>query len=87
MTALDQYADPDALAERLEYLDEHSWLVDDPALRLPTDDELREALERVYGMEHHPKREVVWDKAYAVGHSDGCARVAREYAERAELLK
>ncbi|KQR40764.1 hypothetical protein [Deinococcus sp. Leaf326] len=87
MTALDQYTDSHALAERLEYLDEHSWLVDSPDLQLPSDDELRDALERVHGMEHHPKREVVWNKAYERGHSDGCARIAREYAERAELLQ
>lgn len=87
MTTLDQYADPETLAERLEHLDEHSWLSDDPALQLPDDDELREALERVHGMENHPKREVVWDRAYERGHSDGCARIAREYAEQAELLK
>lgn len=53
MTALDQYADPEALAERLE---------------------------------HHPRRETIWDRAYELGHSDGCARIAREYAQMAELL-
>lgn len=80
MSKLDTITDPAELAVFLEECDaayeEWDYTGFNP---LPSDEHLRAALERVHRTGGHPLREQVWDEAYLKGHSDGVARIAREY--------
>lgn len=88
MSTLDLFHDADALADHLEACDSayENWsgIGDCP---LPEDSAIRAALERVHSLTNHPRRQEVWDEAYQDGHSDGCGRIAREYASIARWLK
>lgn len=48
---------------------------------------LRLKLEADYAMESHPKRELVWSKAWEHGHATGFADVEFWYSELVELVK
>lgn len=47
---------------------------------------LRRRLEDEYGMKRHPKREVLWNKAWEHGHACGESEVANWYGELFELV-
>lgn len=46
----------------------------------------KEALEEEYGLQDHPKKDDVWNKAWEDGHSGGWASIYYEYEELAELV-
>lgn len=46
----------------------------------------KEALETVYGLQNHPKRDGIWLKAWDTGHSSGLTEVLSEYDEIAALV-
>ncbi len=50
------------------------------------EDELRASLEEEYGTEFHPKRSLLWSKAWEHGHSSGEADVRFWYGEMSELI-
>jgi hypothetical protein len=50
-------------------------------------DALRERLEKENGLAEHPRREMLWNKAWEHGHSAGLADVEYYYDDMAELLK
>ena len=60
----------------LEYIKEEARLVL----------ELRSDLEADHGLTKHPKRELLWKKAWEHGHSSGFAEVSLYYGDFAELL-
>jgi len=64
-----------------------NWSDADDAPDLNSDEELREALERIHETAGHPKASAMWDQAYLKGHHDGCGRIAREYADIAQWVK
>lgn len=47
---------------------------------------LRRCLEDKYGMEKHPKREVLWSMAWKHGHAYGESEVSHWYGELSELV-
>jgi predicted aminopeptidase len=49
-------------------------------------EEMRSRLEKEYGLTEHPKRELLWDKAWDRGHSAGYDEVELVYGDLAELL-
>ena len=57
------------------------------AERREAEDALRKRLERDHGMTTHPKRDLLWSKAWEHGHSDGLSQVEIWYDDLAELLE
>jgi hypothetical protein len=49
--------------------------------------DFRDQLERSYGVEKHPKRDLLWAKAWELGHSSGLEDVEFYYADLVELIK
>jgi len=47
----------------------------------------REALEKEYGMQNHPKKDKIWEKAWDDGHSGGWTEILITYDELVELIK
>lgn len=48
---------------------------------------LKARLEDEHGLREHPKRELLWSKAWDLGHSYGLSEVENYYADLAELLQ
>jgi len=46
----------------------------------------KEALEEEYGLQDHPKKDDIWNKAWEDGHSGGWNSVLCEYDELADLV-
>lgn len=51
------------------------------------DNKFKTDLEAEYGLTGHPKADLLYSKAYEMGHSSGHAEVANYYGDLAELLK
>lgn len=49
--------------------------------------EFKRDLEAAEGLENHPKRDLLYAKAFDLGHSAGYHEVANYYSDLAELLK
>ena len=47
---------------------------------------LRTELEEEYGLQSHPTRDLVWNKAWEHGHSNGYSEVRYWYSEFVEVL-
>ena len=45
------------------------------------------AVADVYGFTDHPKREMLWEKAYERGHAEGWGEIISEYDDLSELLR
>lgn len=43
-------------------------------------------LEEAYGLENHPKRDQIWERAWDKGHSSGYLEVLNEYDDIGELI-
>lgn len=48
--------------------------------------EFREALEKAYQMQNHPKKDRIWEKAWDDGHRGGYTEILNAYDELVELL-
>lgn len=46
----------------------------------------RQTLEETYGLQNHPKKDQIWQKAWDDGHSGGYFEVLSAYDELAELV-
>ena len=45
------------------------------------------AVAEAYGLADHPKREMLWEKAYERGHAEGWKEIVNQYDDLAELLR
>jgi len=61
------------------------WAWDKDQATLKT--KFKEALEEAYGLQNHPKKNEIWQKAWDDGHSGGLTEVLNEYDEIAELVR
>lgn len=74
--ALEIYRDTIRLAKRI-YHEEQSKI--DEAFKL--------ALFEEYGVNNHPKRERIFEKAWSRGHSDGYSQVEYEFSELVDIIQ
>lgn len=51
------------------------------------DHEFKEALEKEYGTAGNPKAELLWCKAWEMGHSSGYSEVENYYLDLVELIQ
>ncbi len=50
-------------------------------------DEFKQAIFKEYGIEDHPKGELIWAKSWEKGHSGGYSQIEIEFLDMLDLIK